>query len=185
MAKQKSRWIFIDQIFLTSAFCIFITGLFWCFFSANQNAKDIFGISGGFVTIVGFYLTLLQLAKLRDERDIVNDTRILEKLDDTKEYLFWVINRLSLDINRDVVLNCIENLNRVQSKVMEISAQKCRYFDCIGFREHINDIIEDLRNSLNKEGGNKLFDSPIFIERLYALIETVVEAKALLTENID
>ena len=184
MQSRISRNKFIDQIFISLAICDVCTGIFWCCFSANQNAKDLFSIIGGFITIIGFYIAIKQLAQLRNEKEIIHDTRVLDKLDDIKDNLSEIINNLSENIDSYIINNCIDNLKRVQKKVNEIKAEQCKYFDCSEFRNSLNSIIEDLRNSSKTEDNIKIFNSVLFIERTTALIDIVSEAKKDVTENI-
>ena len=117
MARLNTKDKFIDGLFLTIWVVVTITGVFWVFFKNNQDAKDILGIFGTIVTVIGFWIGLWQLAKLRDEKEIVQDTKVLEKIDDIKQCLTDVINTLSINItNKQTINNCIVLLNSVQRK---------------------------------------------------------------------
>jgi len=177
----KSRSKLVDQLFLALAVCVILTGVFWSLFQTNQYIKDLFAVSGGFVTIVGFYIALEQLAQLRGEKEIISDTRVKDRLEDIKELLTDLQRQLSGTISVDIIKSCVHDLRTVQKKVMYIKLEECKFMDCDALNRDVKALVIDL----NSEIANlKVFNSTLYEERIAFLLHTVMRTERQIMQSI-
>lgn len=161
---------------------ILLTKFFWCAFCADTTAKESFGIFGVWITIFGFYIGIDQIAKLRDEKQIIHDTKISERLDDVNSYLDEVITSLSFGINIYVIRDCIHILKKISHKITALKIEGCELLNCDDFNRTINEIVQELGIVIQNEELIKLFSSTVYEVRVNDLRSIVVNAKVQLNE---
>src|SRR5580700_4340710 len=115
----------LDWSVIALSVSIVITGIFWCFFHDCQNAKDLFSIFGTTITIIGLWIGIDQIARLRKEKEIIQRTDIKSKLSyikkDLKENQEFLIKLQS--INENTINDYIIKLTKVQNDLSEIEAE--------------------------------------------------------------
>lgn len=182
MARDSYVSQFVILVMLIVFISLVSTSVFWSIYSDNQNATNFFEIFGTIITIIGLGISIWQISKLKNDKEIISNTRIQDRLEDVREILIDAQNQLgSATISIDIVKSCISDLRSIQRKIFTIKLENCSFIDCDKFDNNIRDMITDLNNEIPKI---KIFSSPIYEERIQILLQTVINAERQIIENI-
>ena len=183
MRTQISKSNFIDDIFIAVGLCVLISGLFWAFFQDNQKAKEFLGVFGTIVTIVGFGIGLWQLAQLRREKEIIIDTKILDKIDDVKELLQEAQNEFINEITIDLLKSILNTLKKVKNKILFLKIHKCDHIIFDDFDSKIDEIFRDFQEIINSPEGIKVIRISLYQESIDVMINSITQTEYYLTVN--
>jgi len=188
MANYKLKGNFIDGLFITIAVCVFSTGLFWAFFQNSHSIIELIGVFGTNVTIVGFLIGLWQLAKLRNDREVIQRTRIKSRLE-------YVIKNKLKDIQEDfttlnpdeeAIKKYIDRLSKIRIDFYEIEAEHNNEINCNNCHDKINLIISNLDNILkskNKQTALATLNKQQYIQDFADFIKEVIEIESTLQND--
>lgn len=185
MTSQNYKENLIDSAFIAVGISVLLTGIFWCFFSRCQDVKDLFSVFGILITIIGFYIALVQIAKLRKEEEIIQATFILAKFADIREFLLESLHNLNSNqnISKIIVGRTIDTLVRVQMKIFYIKSEDLKCMDCDNFNVNLNIIIDDLRKDSNNMTALQMFRKGFYNNKINNLLHTIADAEKLIKSS--
>jgi|GEM_PF-5609669 len=178
MQNQSFKDQIIDWSAIVLALSVAFTGIFWCCYYNNQNAKDLFSVFGIIVTIIGLIIALVQIARLRNEKDIIYTTNILAKINTIKELLIECITRLSgaEKVNVLLINKHIDNLYKVQKGVDYLRVENCKHINCDFLNDNILSIIEDLNKEIENK-ALKTFRMTLYNSRINKILQSIIDTE--------
>jgi len=146
MAIGTHRNALIEWIMWLLVFSVVFTGIFWCFFEDCTTQKEIYSIFGTTMGIGGLWIAIDQIARIRNEKEIIQITTVKTHLSEIKRELEFIQSSINSEvIGQSSLRNWINTLTDIENKILGFNTQdKIPCDRCI-------QLVVTLLNELNDE----------------------------------